>query len=362
MPDHLREITDYLSRPAPLLEDLAIIGSSGDPKPNPVLATTLFDGDLSSLRVLHLQSVRTQLPWRNMVNLTSFLMYCVMRPRVTVRQLLDFFEGAPYLLDVNLGFATPVSGAQNGRLVSLAHLGRLHIYGFQPPSLLLDHLLIPAGAEMTTDLDSPGPDIEEHLPRSLDNLRNLSNFTRISLRFDEGVSMRFTGPNGEVCMTSQSPGPDTTRSVIRSLAQLDTSTTKCLEIISGDALSKNLCQALPSLKNLRTLTLSLCKNLPSFILALYPGLDSANPIVCPKLEELVFRTEQRFDIESMIMVAAARASGGAPLKSVRIINRGGELVPREEVRELLKYVLRVENDLEVSDEVHDYGGGGDGEA
>jgi len=359
MSDCLQEIADHLSHPAPLLEDLTIIGSSGDPEINPVLATTLFGGDLSSLRVLHLQSIRTRLPWRNMVNLTSFSLHYVLRPRVSVKQLLDFFESAPHLLDIDLSFAAPAFGAQDGRLVSLGRLKKLNFYGYQPPSLLLDHLLIPAGAKVTTDLDLPGPNIEEHLPRSLDNLRNISNFTKISLRFGCGVSMRFTGPNGEVCMTS-SPGSGATRSVIRSLAQFDISTTKSLEILGGGALSKDLCQALPYLNNLRTLTLSLCKSLPSFILALYPGLDPVNPIVCPKLEGLVFRTKQRFDIESMVMVAAARASGGAPLKSVRIINCG-VLVSSEGVRELLKYVLCVETSLEVSDEDLNYGEGSDGE-
>ena len=138
--DYLQGITDHLSRPAPLLEGLNIQGSTDNPGLNPILVTTLFGGDLSSLRHLCLFSVRTKLPWRNMVNLTTFTLGYVLEPGVTIGQLLDFFESAPCLLDVELTFATPAFGAQNGRLVSLAHLKRLYIYGTHPPSLLLDHL------------------------------------------------------------------------------------------------------------------------------------------------------------------------------------------------------------------------------
>ena len=74
-PDHPQDITDYLTSPAPLLEDLSIFGSDDDDPflgpEHPVLATTLFGGDLSSLRMLCLFTVRTELQWRNMVNLTE---------------------------------------------------------------------------------------------------------------------------------------------------------------------------------------------------------------------------------------------------------------------------------------------------
>lgn len=351
--DYLQGITDHLFRPAPLLEGLNIQGSTDNPGLNPMLATTLFGGDLSSLRHLCLFSVRTKLPWRNMVNLTTFTLGYVLEPRVTIGQLLDFFESAPCLLDIELTFATPAFGAQNGRLVSLAHLKRLYIYGTHPPSLLLDHLLIPAGAKMTTDLNLPGPRIEDHLPRSLDNLRNLSGFTKICLHFDFErcfASMEFTGPNGRVYMPALSSQPDTTRLVLQSLALLDTSKAKCLEITGGDPHTEDLNQALLSMKNLQTLTLSRCKNLRSSILALNPDSDLMNPIPCPKLEMLVFRTEEQFDTVTMAEVAAARALGGAPLKFVKIINRR-EFVPKGGVTVLPKHVLDgVRNSLGTGDE------------
>ena len=354
-PEYLNDIADLLSRPAPLLEDLNVSSCPDDLSPDPVLPTTLFNGDLSSLRNLQLFSIGTQLPWRNMANLTSFTLGYSPEPRVSVGQFLDFFEGAPHLLDVDLTFSAPSSGAQNGRLVSLANLRKLYIYGSQPPSLLLDHLLIPAGAKMTTELELSGPRIEDHLPRSLDNLRNLSNFTKIRLHFKhinhEFVSIKFSGPNGQVCMASMFTDAETTRLVPRSLAVFDTSKITSLEILNSDPLSEDLHQALLSMKCLRTLRLSLCKDLHSFILALYHDQSSMDPILCPKLEKIVFRTEERFDIERMVEVASARASGGVPFKSIEIINRG-ELVPREGVTGLLKHVLHVENSFELGDKVH----------
>ena len=345
--DHFQTITNYFSRPAPLLESLYIFGSSSNPFCNPVFATTLFNGDLSSLRVLCLHSLHTKLPWRNMVNLTSFTLGYVVDPRVTIGELLDFLESAPSLLDIDFAFSTPESGAQNGRLISLARLRKLSFYGWEPPSLLLEHLLIPVGAEMSIDLDLYGPEIEHFLPRSLDNLRNLSNFTKVRLHFrDNYVSMQFAGPNGRVFTNSMSPGDDATSLVAQSLATLDTSRTKWLEIIGSKLPSEGLRQELLSMGNLRTLTLSLCTDLPSFILALAPVPGSTNPMACPKLEELTVRTEGRLDIETMVEVAAARASGGSPLKSVGIIN-WGELVPREGVVELLKHVSHVETSVEV---------------
>jgi hypothetical protein len=73
---NLQDIAGHLSRPAPLLEKLSIRGYYHDGSHlNPVLTPALFNGDLSSLRSLRLESVRTKLPWRNMVNLTSLKLF-----------------------------------------------------------------------------------------------------------------------------------------------------------------------------------------------------------------------------------------------------------------------------------------------
>ena len=169
-PVNLQDITTALSCPAPLLEDMSIIGGRGlGAEDIPDLTPTLFSGDLSSLRRLQLEFVCTELPWRTMENLTSLGLFDT--SPLSTRQLLDFFESAPHLQDVDLRFEIPTSCAEDGRLVSLAHLRVMSIEG-GPSSVLLDHLLIPVGARLTVQVDLPRPPIEDH-PRFLDNLKNL---------------------------------------------------------------------------------------------------------------------------------------------------------------------------------------------
>ena len=177
--ENIHVITSHLSHPAPLLENLSICCNGRMLHHHPALPPTLFNGDLSSLRKLFLVLVRTKLPWRNMINLTSFTLSRTPPGTVSVVQLLDFFESAPYLEKVDHYFVNPTAGAQNCRLVSLAHLKHMYIKDDDPPSALLDHLLIPVGAKLEIQARLVSSVIGEHLPRSLDNLKNFSDFTTI---------------------------------------------------------------------------------------------------------------------------------------------------------------------------------------
>jgi hypothetical protein len=344
-------ITAHLSRPAPLLEHLSIDGNcKSESQRNPVLTTSLFNGDLPSLRELRLRSVRTELPWRNMVNLTSFELGHTIPDHVTIRELLDFFEGAPCLRKILLLVATPTSGAQHGRLVSLTRLKRMNIFGEEPPYLLLDHLIIPAGAELTTMGASDDLLIENLLPKSLDNLRNLSGFTKIRLHLDAfNPHMQFSGPNGQVRIYLSNRG-DTTCLALKSLARFDTSKIERLKIDHGNSPSSDpLLRALLPMKHLRTLTLSQCTSPNIFIHALDPNIGASGVVVCPKLEELVlvFRIDgETLGIKNIIDMAAARASRGAKLRTVGIVSGRDELDPVD-VLELGKHVWGVEHDPRV---------------
>jgi hypothetical protein len=342
----LEDITDHLSHPAPLLEELFIRG-----RHNPVLTSAFFNGDLSSLRELWLQSVCTDLPWRNMNNLTSFKLGN-MSGGVSIKQLLDFFEGAPRLRIVDLFSATPASGAQNGRLVSLTRLERMEISGDGSAALLLDHLLIPVGARLTVEVDLP---IKNHCPRFLDNLRNFPNFTDIHLHIDGyDTFMQFSGPNGQVGMIPSSPRVDKTRLLLESLDHFDTSKVERLKIHWGDSPSSDPpYRALLPMKRLRALTLHRCANPHIFIHALHPAMSSSGTVVCPELEELVIVLDNgTLDMKSVIGVVAARASRGAKLKSVRIT--GEDQPAPTDVLELEKHVSHVECGPE-ADGTDDYG-------
>lgn len=73
--------------------------------------------------------------------------------------------------------------------------------------------------------------------------------------------------------------------------------------------------------NLRTLTLTGLQNLP-FILALNPGHNASDTVVCPKLEEFVLYIQRQGDescIEALSEMAKERASRGAKLSTVVIV-------------------------------------------
>jgi len=347
-PENLQEIIAHLSHPAPLLEQL-FIGGGSEPQDTTVLTTTLFNGNLSLLHHLHIQSIRTQLPWRNMVNLTSFALFYPSPEEPSITHLLDFFEGAPHLLDIRLHLTASSTGAQDDRLVPLPCLKRMAIIGETPSSPLLDHLLIPAGAKLITRGTFHDSTIEDHLPRSLDNLKNLSNFTTIRLSVGgPRPYVRLTGPNGQFYIVPVAPPVSTNHLTVDSLAQFDTSGIERFDLDHHNSMySEALYQALLPMKNLRTLTLSRFTYQTSVTWALHPNMCPSNDVICPKLEELVlvFATGRVFYLEGLIETAATRASRGAKLSTVRIVVQG-ELDPRS-VLELRKYVSHVEHGPDV---------------
>ena len=345
--DDLQYFFTHLSRSVPLLEYLLVDGSCECmPGYNPVLTTALFNGDLSSLRVLHLRSVRTDLLWRNMVNLTSLALAHTLPGDITVGKLLEFFESAPRLRDIFLLHATPTSSAQNGRLVSLACLKNMEIVGYEPSSLLLDHLVLPVGAELTTRILSHPLLVESHLPESLGGLKNLSNFTEIDIRLDESNQrIGFMGPNGGFSMVTLGLWPPNLVQVaLQSLTRFDTSKTERMGVFCTSPPPRGTTyRALLPMGNLRSLTISRPESHYVFVTTLDPSLNSSGVMVCPKLEELVLScpgdASWGCDVERVIAMAGARASRGTKLKSVVIIGRDN-LTPVEE-RELRTHVLRL---------------------
>jgi hypothetical protein len=346
--EHLLKTTDHLScAAAPLLEELSICSDRDrGPGRNPVLTPILFNGDLSSLRELRLETVRTELPWRNMVNLTSFMLSDTSWGEVSVKQLLDFFESAPHLRKVHL-LRTPVSGPQNGPLVSLPCLEKMEFTGGCPTSLLLDHLLIPVGADLKIEVDLHTFPIKDH--RFLDNLRNSSNFTDIYLHLGGWYEyMQFSGPNGRVEIISKSRQIGETCLALESLDRFDTSRVERLTIDRGDSPSSDPpYRALLPMKHLHTLILDHCASPYLFVDALHPDANFSGVVACPQLEELVIvANEWTVYMESVIEVAAARASRGAGLKSVRIVDYRQPV--RTDVLELEEHVLHVKYDPPVS--------------
>ena len=320
-PGNMQEIIPHLSSPAPLLRELSVRGCRGAPRQNPVLTSTLFNGDLSSLQKLHLEYIITELPWRNMVNLTTLELVNMLQP--SIKRLLDFFESAPHLREVKLHSSSPRNDAQDGRFVSLRSLKSMCIGGSGWHSPLLDHLLIPVGARLEAKVDLLSP-IGNHPQKFIDNLRNLPDFTSILLVSGGKLSPRieFSGPNGQVIISPNYSSPHTPCLSLGSLVQFDTSKTERLEIIYGSLpASDSLRQTLLPMRGLCTLVLERCGQPHPFINALDPSRCSTGALVCPKLEELIIECEEEVDIERVIRMAKARALRGARLKLVRIASK-----------------------------------------
>jgi len=346
-PNNLQQIATRLSHPAPLLEYMSISGSCEHVVGYPRLSPVLFNGDLSSLRDLYLEAVCTGLPWRGMANLTSFTLDRIPPGVISITQFLDFLESAPHLSEIGIYSTTPTPVVQNARSVSLACLKRMEIDDSGPPSVFLDHLLIPVGAELVLEADLLSSLVGDFFPRSLDNLRNLSNFTALKLIVNISCPyMTFNGPNGRVTVVPTVPQGHETRLVFGSIAQLDTSRTERFRIGNGNILSRDVVhQALLPLRELRVLILCGCYNLCIFIHALRPGTSSQEVMVCPKLEELVLilrdGREEGIDIKWITEMAEARASRGKKLKAVRITDSWNTPNP-EDMLELGKHVGHVE--------------------
>ena len=350
--DFLKNSTPHFSRPIPLLRELSIdiIGPS-----TAILEDTFFNGDLSSLRSLVLDTVITHLPWKNLSKLTTFKFIRVPN-EFSMAQLLDFFEGAPHLRDILLDNLILTSDAPAGRVVSLPCLKTLTISEGARYSVLLDHLCIPAGASLHLDLlfDGDESPLPNFLPKALGNLKNIFSITSVNLYlYADEKRVRLDGPNGGLCMLCYWEDVDIRKlrvldnRIIRSLDQFILSGVQKLAIAiyerpyADDTDKSTPYDILLLMEDLRTLTLIQCDNLP-FILALNPDQNRSKCVPCPNLKELVLYVVElgSFNIEELKRMAEGRASAGLKLWSITIVSLG-ELMPGETVFGLKEYVTRV---------------------
>ena len=322
----------------------------------PTLDSRIFNGDLSSLERLSLGGVIPNLPWRNLPKLTSFKLRNVPREETSVTRLLNFFANAPLLDSIELLYAMPeTSDASPGRVVSLPSLKNFAICaGPIHSSSLLDHLSIPAGALLHLRFhfrgeDSPLPQV---LPKTSENLKNTHHFTSAYLKFTSGsFSVRFNGPSGELHMYGSGRnqlGMSPERRILQSLDYFGLSRIQNLAVATYESPGFKETDVSPpynilhAMKDLRTLFLNRCNNLP-FILALDPAQTPLDHILCPKLEELILYVGHKETVNSLELVnmAKERSLRGAKLHSI-VLASPGKILWEWVVLRLREHVVRVE--------------------
>ena len=348
-------INQHLHYPAPFLEKLKI---SFTDAPRPI--ETIFGGDLSSLRELRLSKVITNLPWVNLPNLTTFCFRNVPSDKVSVTQLLNFFQQAPLLSNIILWDAFPtMSDGLHHRVVTLPCLKFLQITAEPTHSVLLKHLSIPSGATLTLDFECDGDKspIPICLPKPFNNLKNILPITSINLLCDVGLSLRLQGPNGGVYIFGNWSGasaslPKFHRRVLRSLNHFPISSTERLTIgmycitQPQHIEASSTYQTLFLMKALRILTLTDYHN-TSFVSALDPSQNPSGTVLCPDLEELILyiKKKEQLHIKELLAMTKERDSKGARLAAIKIVSAEA-FVSAKEVLKLRDHVTRVEYRLD----------------
>ena len=343
---------------APLLETLKIDATG-------ILDDALFNGDLSSLRELHLKA-NTSLPWRNMANLQVFNLrtYC---DEFGTTQIFDFLESAPLLHTISLVFSNPkISDAPPERILHLPHLKKLNVKSEDSHLTILKHFKIPVGASLTSKFylsDDVSPLSGYLHPETSPVLHNLSHITKINLLYNP--TKKFTqliGPNGCLRVIARRGNSSTTfmnDQIRRSLPSSMLSTTQSLTFswYNHKEVPKieecPIFQTLSSANDLRTLSLVSCNQNPFFI-ALDPGQNPSNPVRCLNLKKLVlysvYGSGAPPNVKLLIEMAKNRASRGAKLSSVTLVTLKCR-VNEKKVLKLREHVTHLEyrNDVSVPD-------------
>ena len=342
--------------PVPLLEKLKIDLIHG---PTPTLSSTLFEGDLSSLRELDLTGILMPLSCRGLENLTIFSLSDAPRRETLLTYLLDFFESAPRLRDVRLKDSIPeVSSAPPERIVSLPDLKKLVTIADTPNSILLNHLSIPPGASVVLEFTFSGENspIPSHISSALDNFHNISHIATMNLCFGpERRAIQLNGPSGELYIRGKwvrdgaRQHVGTTR-LLRFLNRFDSSRCRRLGITQYASRPDSFApiakfsayQLLHPMGDLRTLTLIESNNLP-FILTCNPDQNPDKIVLCPKLEEITLyvKPPYKFHVEELLSMAKERASRDAKLSAITIVSTDA-LAPSMDIFELRKHVSRLE--------------------
>jgi len=323
----------------------------------PVIPSTIFPDCISPLRKLSLSHVATDLPWRNLSNLTVFE-FTHIQDRLyspSVRQLLDFFESTPLLREIALiGSISEYSTVTPGQAIPLLNLERLTINTLPAHSTFLDRLSIPKSTSLRLRFSFIYDTAK--IPVCLTDFSNLNTATiNLCLGEPRQMRMRLNGPVGMLCIYNVQRDWRVS-SLFQSLGKFNLSETQRLSVTANllPSHSKIQCShifhTLRLMNNLRTLALNEVDNNP-FIHALNPEENESRTVLCPELEELVIyiKTQHYLNTDHLSETVQKRAMISSKLSSITIIDLSeGYQTHKQAILALRKYVSRVEYKLEMS--------------
>jgi hypothetical protein len=259
-------LTHFPNTPAPLMRDLRVTRDYYSPR-YLQLPSTLFTGNLPSLRVLVLVNISSDFTHLTLPNLTSFLLLDVTDPNanLTLSNLLNFLERSPLLQTAFFGYHSRYDDAvAPERIVTLHHLEHIRIKGEPLTPIdasrgLLAHLSLPSVEKLKLSVKIPGPDtdiVARAIPPHRDPIHCTESLGRILFQHksDSQCTVTFFGMHGSFCIRAnwERDYGDFAARAVYSFGSLDVSGVSTL-VTNYRGPDRHFTRALRSLENLRSL-------------------------------------------------------------------------------------------------------------
>lgn len=265
-------LTRFSDTPAPLMRNLRITRAPWSSTYSQ-LPSTLFTGNLPSLRTLVLADISSDLTHFILPNLTTFELRHVTNSSATLSlsSLLDLFERSPFLENLHFNYHSRYDDTvAPKRVIALHHAKCISISGqlLIPNDTsrgLLAHLSLPSGVvvKLSVCIHEPDRDIVARtIPLHHDLIPCTKSLKKIEFQRLSCSScfVAFSGDNGALCIFAKWQGTSegSVARAICSFGPLDVSGVETLAVRNYRGNHEHFTQALRSLVNLRSLSLGRC--------------------------------------------------------------------------------------------------------
>lgn len=363
-------IRSFVDLPAPILQSLKLQVSTRSPPYFPLL----FRDHTPSLKHLTIEGYSLPPPANHFVNLVRLDLRNDVHRLVPMSRFLDALESNPGLLHLTVSFAGPKSDDIDPTWNRVVRLDSVQLVDLHEcfAKLLLGHLMLSSGTELVIYNSSRllpqrggSTVVEDMLPESLTNLRNLQNLDVLGIarrgRYDWEIAggRKGHGAKTSVSITHDADGRTSSTGPPSFFPLLVVEVHELwlkkvtIEYFDFDAAEfvVDLRRTFSALPALQTLVLLQCRA-DCIFQALQPNEDH---IPCSSLTALViydpFEIDDFGDAE-LIDLACARKQYGAPLKRISLGFRPGTVSLGDQVERLKEYVEVV--DYEESDSVRNW--------